>query len=225
MLEQEQSLLEIQHIRNMMERSSRFISLSGLSGIAAGVCALIGAWFANQVISGHGGPSAFTHGRGFFEDLTLHDFINSRLLLIATLTFVAALCASFVFTYLRSKDKNIPVWGSAAKRLLINVAIPMIAGGIYIVRQVQLGNYGLVAPGCLIFYGLALINASKYTLNEIRYLGYLQVILGLINCWVIGYGLYFWAAGFGFLHIIYGVVMWYRYERVSLLNRGEAIKG
>jgi len=78
--------------------------------------------------------------------------------------------------------------------------------------------YNLVAPGCLVFYGLALVNASKYTLGEIRYLGYGQLILGIINLWQLSYGLYFWAAGFGILHIIYGIVMWYRHERASGTN-------
>jgi len=94
----------------------------------------------------------------------------------------------------------------------------MIAGGIYIFREMQLGTYELIAPGCLIFYGLALVNASKYTLSEVRYLGYCQILLGIINCWFVGDGIYFWAIGFGLLHIVYGVVMWYRYERVAEKN-------
>jgi hypothetical protein len=89
----------------------------------------------------------------------------------------------------------------------------MIVGGLFIWRITDLGAYGLIAPACLLFYGLALINGSKYTLSEVRYLGYLQLVLGIINLWAMGYGLYFWAAGFGVLHILYGIVMWNKYER------------
>ena len=96
---------------------------------------------------------------------------------------------------------------------MLNVSIPMIAGGMYLLKLIENGAYGLIAPGCLIFYGLALVNASKYTLDEVRYLGYGQIILGVLNCWAPGYGLYFWAAGFGILHIIYGVLMWRKYEK------------
>lgn len=213
MYEQEHSLQELQHIKKMMERSSRFISLSGLSGIAAGVCALVGAWFANNVIIKSGGPTGEIRTRLFFEDVTLSDFMGSELLRIAVLTFIAAFISAFIFTYIKSKRNNIPLWGTTAKRLLINVAVPMLAGGFYLFREIQLGHFGLIAPGCLIFYGLALVNASKYTLNEIRYLGYLQILLGIINCWFIGYGLYFWATGFGILHIVYGTWMWQKYER------------
>ena len=215
MNEQQQSLQDIQQIKQMMERSSRFISLSGLSGIAAGVCALVGAWFANDVILENRGPSGDYRAviTRTFENETLQDFMGHRLFQIAVFTFFAALLLSFLFTYLRSKKNNIPMWGYSSKRLLINVAVPMIAGGLYLYRQMQFGNFGLIAPGCLIFYGLALVNASKYTLGEIRYLGYCQILLGIINCWLVGYGVYFWAAGFGLLHIIYGMVMWFRYEK------------
>ncbi len=214
MNEQQQSLQDIQQIKQMMERSSRFISLSGLSGIAAGICALAGAWFANNVIMENGGPSVYRAVvNRTIETETVQDFVGHRLFQIAIITFFAALLSSFLFTYLRSKKNKIPMWGYTSKRLLINVAVPMIAGGIYLFRQIQFGNYGLIAPGCLIFYGLGLVNASKYTLGEIRYLGYCQVLLGIINCWYVGYGIYFWATGFGLLHIIYGMVMWLRYEK------------
>ncbi len=214
MNEQQQPLEDLQHIKKMMERSSRFISLSGLSGIAAGICALAGAWFANTEIRSNGGPSAYREvvARTFNAD-SLPELMNHLLIKIAAITFFAALLSAFFFTYLRSKKSNIPVWGSTSKRLLINVAIPMLAGAVYLYKQMQFGNYGLIAPGCLIFYGLALVNASKYTLGEVRYLGYSQLVLGIINCWFVGYGLYFWATGFGVLHIIYGSLMWYRYEK------------
>jgi hypothetical protein len=210
----QQSLEDLQHIKKMMERSSRFISLSGLSGVAAGFCALVGAWFANDIISASGGPSGYREAieKGLGTE-SIQVFMGHKLFKVAVVTFFGALFFSFLFTYLRSKKSNIPLWGYTSKRLLINIAIPMLAGAVYLFKQMQFGNYGLIAPGCLIFYGLALVNASKYTLGEVRYLGYLQIILGMINCWFVGYGLYFWAVGFGILHIIYGAVMWYKYER------------
>jgi uncharacterized membrane protein (UPF0182 family) len=214
MSEQQQSLEDLQHIKRMMERSGRFISLSGLSGVMAGLCALAGAWFAHDIIVSSGGPSGMSriYRRDYDLD-TVQEFMGSKLFMIAILTFISALVLAFLFTYLRSKKSEVPMWGTASRRLLVAVAVPMIAGGFYLLREIQIGNYGLIAPGSLIFYGLALVNASKFTLGEIKYLGYCQIILGIINCWVIGYGLYFWAIGFGVLHIIYGIGMWYKYER------------
>ena len=212
MSEQQQSLEELQHIKRMMERSSRFISLSGLSGIAAGLCALTGAWFASQKIN------CWVKGDCSIDRLFENGGVKllNDLLWIASLTFVAAFISAFFFTYLRSKRNNTPIWGATTMRLFWNTAIPIAVGGIFIIRMMQLGEYELVAPGCLIFYGLALVNASKYTLSEVRYLGYGQLLTGIVNLWYIGYGLQFWAIGFGVLHIIYGIVMWWRYEKNSV---------
>lgn len=206
--DKQRSLQELHQIKTMMERSSRFISLSGLSGIAAGVCALGGALAATQVIDCWQ-TGECSYGR-LAKDVTR---LQNQLLLIAILTFVGAFISAFIFTWLRSSSKNIPLWGSTTLRLFWNTAIPMIAGALFIIRSSQLHEYELIAPGCLIFYGLALVNASKYTLGGVRYLGYGQLILGAINLWMTGYGLFFWAAGFGILHIIYGMLMWWKYER------------
>jgi len=206
---QHQPLEDLQHIKKMMERSSRFISLSGLSGIAAGICALGGAWFASQKINcwvkGDCQLSLLITSNGV-------ELIND-LFWIATITFLAAFVSAFIFTYIRSKKNGTPMWGTTTVRLFWNMVIPITAGGIFLIRMMQLGEFQLVAPGCLIFYGLALVNASKYTLGEIRYLGYGQIVLGLFNLWWIGYGLQFWAMGFGILHIVYGAMMWWKYER------------
>lgn len=214
MIEHDQSLKTLQDIKSMMERSSRFISLSGLSGISAGVCALIGAYVAYPYVFGHKDyviNADLAIIQAFDNDYSI--IFNTYLFWIAAITFLAALISSFIFTYLKSRKQGLPIWGKTAKRLLFNVSIPLIVGAIFLFKLLQFGTFGLVAPGCLIFYGLALINASKYTLNEIKYLGYSEIILGVISLWFVGYGLYFWAIGFGLMHIAYGVYMWYKYER------------
>lgn len=211
---QHQPLETLQDIKRMMERSSRFISLSGWSGICAGICALGGAFVAHWRISR-------------YYDLENYDIAHSRphfprtnelfyeLIAIAGITFIAALVSAFLFTYLRSRRNGVPIWDRTVQRLTWNTLLPMAVGGLVIWRAMHWGYYEMVAPGCLIFYGLALVNASKYTLGEIRYLGYGQLVLGIMNLWIVNEGLYFWAAGFGVLHIVYGIVMWWKYERGS----------
>lgn len=210
-MEKQSGLDAIKDIKQMMERSSRFISLSGLSGVAAGICALVGAWFAYDVVGQN------MHMRYGFEakGLNLKHFMGYRLFTIALYTLVAAIVAAFLFTWWNSKKTKVPLWGSASKRLFINFSVPLFAGGVFLLKMIDLEYFGLIAPGCLIFYGIALVNASKYTLGEIRYLGYGEIILGLLNCWMPGTGLLFWTLGFGVLHIIYGVVMWWKYEKTA----------
>lgn len=207
MSNQQQPLDDLQHIKMMMERSSRFISLSGLSGISAGLAALVGSWFAYKQLS------TWVKGTNGFNNLLQNLPIINNLVWIAVFTFIAALISAFAFTYLRSKKNNTPIWGNTTLRLLWNTIIPLLVGGAFIWRLMQLDQFLFVAPVCLSFYGLALVNASKYTLGEIRYLGYAQLILGVLNLWNLYYGLYFWATGFGVLHIIYGIIMWVKYEK------------
>ncbi|HEY0732899.1 MAG TPA: hypothetical protein VGD33_10810, partial [Chitinophagaceae bacterium] len=197
-------------IRRMMKRSSRFISLSGLSGIAAGFWALIGAWFAydwiheyyvNYETNGYTGNQ--------FQSL------KYNLVGLAVVVLFLALVSAFFFTWRKAKRNNHSLWDHTARNLIINMIIPLLTGGLVILAMLKYNEWRFVAPLSLIFYGLALVNASKYTLSEVRYLGIAEIILGLINTQFIGYGLYFWAIGFGLLHIIYGVVMWWKYDRNS----------
>ena len=212
-MEQNQQTLEtLQDIKRMMERSSRFISLSGLSGIAAGICALIGAWFAYKEFEPYDidyrvGAPGYTG-----EDFQQFKF---RLLIISLSVLAAALVSAFYFTWRKAKHNKLPIWDLTAKRLTINMLIPLVAGGLFILAMYDYNEWKFIAPACLVFYGLALVNASKYTLTDVRYLGLSQILLGLINTQFVGYGLYFWAAGFGLLHIIYGFVMWWKYEKNS----------
>lgn len=196
-------------IRRMMEKSSRFISLSGLSGIGAGTCALGGAFFGFRLM-------ASERARGVnYRQLAFEtgSEVQHNLLWIGGITFLAALTAAFLFTYLRSIKTGTAIWSITAQKLLGNTLIPLVTGGIVVIRFIQWGYGGLVAPTCLLFYGLALINGSKYTLSEIRWLGFCELALGIINLWLIGYGLMFWTFGFGVLHIIYGAAMWWKYEK------------
>lgn len=210
-----QHLSALQDIRSMMEKSSRFISLSGFSGIAAGICALIGAWVSYDYVYGYKDYmiSYPRNGYGANASFSLDLLFHTWLFWIAAATFIAAFISAFIFTWIKSRKDGVPVWGKTAQRLLIHVSVPLIVGGLFLLKLLHFGTFGLVAPGCLIFYGLALLNGSKFTLSEIKYLGYGQLALGIINLQFTGYGLYFWAAGFGILHILYGGIMWYKYDR------------
>jgi len=203
------TLQDIKDIRRIMERSSRFISLSGLSGMAAGTCALAGAWMGRSIMKGYYGSY---NSRGIFSGDEF-SLLKIKLFVLALVVFLVAFISSFYLTWRRTKEQGLPIWDYTSKRLFWNMIIPLAAGAAFILAMLRYDEWRFVAPSCLIFYGLALVNASKYTLSDIRYLGYCEIVLGLINMFFIGYGLYFWAAGFGLLHIFYGAIMWFKYER------------
>lgn len=187
---------DISEIKDLMNKSSRFISLSGLSGILAGCYALIGAAIAYIYFL----PKQFDYSSTSTLKL---EYIILDLVFIAALSIVTAI----ILTIKKAKSNGEKIWDATTQRLLVNFLIPLVAGGIYILIQAYQQHYGMGASLMLIFYGLALINASKFTIGNVKYLGCAELILGLICAALPGFGLYFWALGFGVLHIVYGALM------------------
>ena len=185
-----------------MSRSSRFISLTGLSGILAGIYAITGATVAYLFLL----PNDYEI---LIVDSLKFKSILGILILVAVLSFVTA----YLLTTRKAKRNNEKIWDETTKRLLINFFVPMVTGGIYILIKLNSRHYGLTASLMLIFYGLALVNASKYTIGTVQYLGYSQIVLGLICAAFPGYGFWFWVLGFGVLHIVYGTIMHFKEDR------------
>lgn len=208
--QQDDSLRTLQDIRAIMERSARFLSLSGWSGIWAGIMALIGAGYAYMEISAF---NMAYHQPGD-NSVALIARLEQKLFLAALIVFALAFTGGFYFTYKKNKKAGVRIWNSASRKMVINLAIPIIAGAVIIIAFMLKNDWVYVAPACLLFYGLALINGSKYTVSDIKYLGLTEVILGSIGLFISpGYGLYLWAFGFGVLHIVYGAIMWRKYDR------------
>lgn len=206
-MKNEKYLNDLSEIKNLMNRSSRFLSLSGLSGILAGTYSLIGAWMAYQTIYFD------TSTMGSYRNLVITQQAVFKLLYIAFTVIVLSLITGIVLSIRKAKKAEESVWNSASKRLVINFAIPLVTGGFFILFLIEKEILGLIAPLTLLFYGLACVNASKYTFGAIRYLGITMIILGLLSTWFIGYGLLFWALGFGVCHILYGSIMYFKYEK------------
>ena len=197
---------DLAHIRNMMEKSSRFISLSGLSGIFAGTFALIGAAIAYYLLQAEN-INYFEGSRNFYStELIIKLFFVALSVLIFSIAF------GIYFTVQKSKKNQLNFWNPLTKNVIIHLAVPLFAGGLFCIALLYHSINYLVAPSMLLFYGLALVNVSKFTYGDVKWLGYLEILLGLIACYFIGYGLVFWAIGFGTLHIIYGSIMLKKYD-------------
>ncbi|KIO51096.1 hypothetical protein [Flavobacterium hibernum] len=197
---------DLAHIRSMMERSSRCISLSGLSGVFAGLSALIGGLYVFQLFKANG--IEYFGGQQIYVPASL----VSQLFVTGVIILICAFVFGLLFTIRKSKKYDLPIWTSATKKMLFNLTIPLLAGGIFCLALLYHQIYGFVAPATLIFYGLALINAEKYTFSDIKYLGFCELVLGFISLFYIGYGLVFWIIGFGILHILYGLIMFKKYK-------------
>jgi len=202
---------DIQAIREIMERSSKFMLLNSLTGFFAGTCALIGAAIAWFVILGSGG----VHYDEFLcsvDGSPINNVISGLGIDAIVVLFVAGIAALY-FSFRKAKKAGQKFWTTQTKRVLAHLLIPIVSGGIFVLILVSRNQIDLVASAMLIFYGLALVNAGKFTSVEIHYLGLAEIAVGLFAGVFAPYGLVFWAFGFGLLHLVYGVVMWVRYER------------
>lgn len=202
-MESKDYLKDLSEIKDLMNRSSRFISLSGLSGIMAGIYALIGAAMAYYLVTNYSyGKLYIFHGWVFW----------TTMFILFMVAFLSAL-TGMVLTTRKAKKNNEKIWDNSSRRLLINFLIPLLVGGLYCLIILHQGRYGQTAGLMLIFYGLALINASKYSIGDIKYLGLIDIVLGLIAALYPGYGFWLWVLGFGVMHIVYGTVMHFKYDR------------
>ena len=211
-MQDEEHLKTLSDIKDLMERSSRFLSLSGLSGVFIGIYALAGAIAAGWYVNSHNYKITSYYLATTADGDTFNPFLKF-FMVDAFVVLALSLITGYLFTQQLAKKKGQFKWDTSAKRMLVNLLIPLVTGGVFCFALLHQNQVGLVAPSMLIFYGLALLNASKYTFNDIRNLGVIEIILGLTASLHPGYGLLFWALGFGVLHIIYGITMYYKYER------------
>lgn len=201
---------DLKVIRDMMERSSKFLSLSGLSGILAGIFAILGAAFAWFFILGRG----FEISDSYFGDISYKDIesVKKMLVLDASIVLLAALASSVLLSRRKALASSQPLFSRVAARLLTDLSIPLISGGVFSIIFLVRGDSQYIAPSMLVFYGIALVSAARHTFGEIRYLGIMQIIIGIIALLFPGWGLLFWVAGFGLLHIAYGIIIQRKYH-------------
>lgn len=199
-------LKDITEIRSMMERSSKFLSLSGWAGIMAGIYALVGVYIAHVFLRFK--PTAIT-----YSDAGISSAELLNVCLLAGAVLLLSIGTAIFLSYKRAAKRGELLWNATSRRLLVNMALPLVTGGLLILVLLSKGLAGLLAPLTLVFYGLALYSAGNFTYREVRIFGIIQIGLGLISAIIIGYGLLFWAAGFGLMHIAYGLYIYLKYER------------
>lgn len=195
-------LQDISEIKNLMNKSSKFISISGLAGIMAGVFALGGAGFAYW----------YMYDKGFYPGSKLDSSDFTVLFIDLALVSVFSIITAIVLTTKKAKQQDQKIWDSLTRRLIFNFLVPLVAGGIYTLVILLQGKYGQTAALMLLFYGLSLFNASKYTLGDVKYLGFIQIVLGLCCAFFPGWGFWFWVLGFGVVHVVYGGIMYAKYD-------------
>lgn len=196
-MNKDKALESVNEIKELMEKSSKFISISGLAAIMAGVYALAGTYIATCLVT---------------PDTTLIVALK-LMIMVAILVLAAAAVTAGILSYNKSKKLRQKFFSKLTYRALWNFSLPMLAGGIVCISILMHEYYDILASVMLLFYGLALVNTSKFTYSSVAWLGYAFICLGAVDCFWAGHSLLFWTIGFGGFHILYGILFYLHYER------------
>jgi hypothetical protein len=188
---------DLKHIRSMMERSSKFLSLSGMSGISAGIIALLGAGAAHYIIQ---------------HKVQITGIVLYDLFLAAIAVVILAGSLGIYFSLRKAKKSGSKFWMPVTLQILKDFGVPMVIGGLFCILLIYQNSTRMVASAMLIFYGLSLIAAGARTYRDIKILGVCEIILGVLAGIFVYNGLLFWAIGFGVMHILYGIIMYCKYD-------------
>ncbi len=209
-IEKEQ-LATISEMRDMMQRSSRFLSLSGLAGILVGCVALVGVAIAYNILEMP--ISSINYLLPLEKSLSTNDHSLLYIIINCVSVLILSLITGSLLAIRNAKRKGLSIGDKTTQRLVINMFIPLLIGGLFIIALLFHHQYSLILPSMLIFYGMALLNASKYSIEDIRYLGIIEMFLGLLAMFFLDQALIIWGIGFGILHMIYGVILYNKYEK------------
>ena len=206
-----EQLAAISEMRDMMQRSSKFLSLSGLAGILVGCVALVGVGVTYYLLEMPFDSTGYLMYLG--KALEVHETTLKNIIFINVSVLILSLMIGSLMAIRNAKRKGLSVVDNTTKRLVINMFIPLLVGGIFIVALLMQQSLSFILPSMLIFYGMALLNASKYSIEDIRYLGLIEMFLGLSAMFFLDQALIIWGLGFGILHMIYGVILYNKYEK------------
>lgn len=184
----EHALSNLRYIREAMERASAFTSIPGWGGIGVGLTALAAAWLA-QPIAG-----------------------TRRWLLIWLAEAVVAALIAAVAMVRKARRANVSFRGVAARRFFSSYFAPIVAGAALTYLLGHAGRYEFLPATWLLLYGASFISSGAYSIPVVPVMGICFMVLGMTACLVsAGAGNLLMGAGFGGLHLIFGVVIARRY--------------
>ncbi len=194
----------LREIKDIMQKSSRFENISGFSIIIIGIYASIvslGAW----LLLGKHEPYSWLPT--WSTDFALNTPGRTwTAILCALVLLVVSFGTVCLMSYFKTKRVNHRfVFDHTVRRSLWAFFVPAATGGLLCLAMLQQGHYGITSSFMLVFYGLALINCAHHTTSRLALLGYVELLLGIVDCFVVSHGILFWFLGFGLWHIIFGI--------------------
>jgi hypothetical protein len=175
---------DLRFIRQTMERAASFTAVPGWGGVAVGATALAAAAVA-------AGRSSAAGWLGIW-------------LLEAC---VAGLVGGWA-TARKARAGGIPLLRGAGRKFVFGFCPPLMAGGVLTLALYQLDQLRALPGTWLLMYGVGAVSAGAFSVRVVPVLGLCFMLLGTLALLApAAWGDVFMAAGFGGLHIVFGLVI------------------
>ena len=178
----------LQYIRETMERASAFTGVPGWGQVAIGVTALASSFFAAQ-------QKSFTN-------------------------WLAIWCAEAVVALLiagwsmdrKARAAKMPLLSGPGRKVAFSLSPPLFAGGLITVVLYRAGLTNAIPGLWLLLYGTGVVTGGMFSVSAVPIMGLCFMGLGAAAFLApAGFANWFMAAGFGGLHIVFGVIIARRY--------------
>lgn len=175
-------------IRALMERSTKYSTFSGVSGVVAGLASIVGCIVTRSL-----GPDPARFPAAF--------------LVIWTAVIIVAVGADFVLMKRRAARVGKHVISRLGKQMVMASAPGLGAGAVLTLYMLQHNMLGDIYPFWMLAYGIAVAATGLFSQREVSILGAAFLITGAATLFAPGIGLEMMAATFGGFHIVYGLAM------------------
>jgi hypothetical protein len=175
---------DLRFIRDTMERSAAFTAVSGWGQVLLGMTAGIAAWLAARQVSSFA---------------WLRVWLAEGLLAAA----VGLLACSW-----KANRRGLPLFSGPARKVALGLAPPLLAGAFLTFLLFRAGLQSALPATWLLLYGAGIMTGGAFSVPIVPVMGLCFMLLGGLA--VLGpaaWGNWFLAAGFGGLHIVFGLLI------------------
>ncbi len=184
----ERAMDNLRYIRETMERSSAFTGVSGWGEVAIGITALGAAFVAAQQATFKAWLAVWIAG-GLIS-LLLAGWSMDR----------------------KARAAGMPLFSGPGRKVVFSLPPPIFVGALLTVMLYRVGVTNAIPGVWLLLYGTGVVTGGMFSVTVIPIMGLCFMSLGAITLFAPpAFANWFLAAGFGGLHIIFGVIIARRY--------------
>ncbi|HWB87117.1 MAG TPA: hypothetical protein VG675_23440 [Bryobacteraceae bacterium] len=185
---QAHALDHLQYIRRTMERAGAFTAVPGLGGIFMGFTALAAAWMASREATAAARMGVWLSAAA------------------------VALLAGIAAASRKSRRAGVPLFSGPGRKFVAGFVPPLLAGAVLTVVLFRAELAAFLPGAWLLLYGAGVVSGGAASVRVVPLMGMCFMLLGAAALlFSPGWNDLLLAAGFGGLHILFGIVISVKY--------------